>query len=63
MAMADRPLITKCDLADAPCLRRFCQRLSTQPRRATLEEVSGGVVAADAILGCGLYDPPARRPT
>ena len=62
VAMADRLLITKCDLADAPLLAALCQRLRALNPGAQQLEVSGGVVAADAILGCGLYDPAGKTP-
>jgi len=62
VAMADRLLLTKCDLASAEqraAVAAGIARLNPGARRV---EVAGGAVAADAVFGCGLYDPPGKLP-
>lgn len=61
-AMADRLLITKCDLVDAPSRATLAGRLAELNPGAQRIEVSDGKVAVDAILGCGLYDPAGKVP-
>lgn len=62
VAMADRLLITKCDLADEPGRTALAERLAELNPGARQIEVSGGKVAVDAIFGCGLYDPAGKTP-
>ncbi len=62
VAMADRLLITKCDLADEPGRAALAERLAELNPGARQIEVSGGKVAVDAIFGCGLYDPAGKTP-
>lgn len=62
VAMADRLLLTKCDLADAAQREAVGDRIAILNPGARQVEVSGGVVAADAVFGCGLYDPAAKVP-
>jgi G3E family GTPase len=62
VAMADRLLLTKCDLASAEqraAVAAGIARLNPGARRV---EVAGGAVAADAVFGCGLYDPTGKLP-
>jgi G3E family GTPase len=64
VAMADRLLLTKCDLAS----ERDSGRPPNAPRAAqpgaSQVEVRNGEVALAAIFGCGLYDPDRQgRPT
>lgn len=60
VAMADRLLITKCDLADADQRAAVAARLSELNPSAQQVEVSGGRVDAAAVSGCGLYDPGGK---
>ncbi len=62
VAMADRLLITKCDLADEPGRAALAERLAELNPGARQIEVFGGKVAVDAIFGCGLYDPAGKTP-
>ncbi|MFC5303150.1 CobW family GTP-binding protein [Azospira restricta] len=59
-AMADRLLLTKCDLADADTIVRVRARLAALNPGAPLLEVRRGEVAADALAGGGLYDPATK---
>lgn len=60
VAMADRLLITKCDLADAVQRAALSSRLAELNPAAQQVEVSGGRVDAAAVSGCGLYDPAGK---
>jgi G3E family GTPase len=62
VAMADRLLLTKCDLASADERAALAERLATLNPAAPQIKVSGGRVAADAVSGCGLYDPGSKIP-
>ena len=62
VAMADRLLLTKCDLAPLEQRVALAGRLSTLNPGAPQIEVSGGVVAVEAVSGCGLYDPAGKLP-
>lgn len=53
--MADRLLITKCDLADAQTRASLSRQLSRLNPSASQVEVYGGRVSADQILNVGLY--------
>ncbi len=62
VAMADRLLLTKCDLADAAQRDAVAARLALLNPGARQVEVRGGAVAPDAVFGCGLYDPTGKVP-
>ena len=61
-AMADRLLLTKCDLADEHGRAALAQRLSELNPGAGQIEVRGGVPASGvaALFDCGLYDPGGK---
>lgn len=62
VAMADRLLVTKCDLAGAEALP-FIEVLLTQINPgAPRIMVWHGEVAAESVLGCGLYDASRKSP-
>jgi G3E family GTPase len=60
VAMADRLLLTKCDLADGETIAAVGHRLATINPGAPRIEVRRGEVAAEALAGCGLYDPATK---
>lgn len=62
VAMADRLLITKCDLATDEQRRALAARLAQLNPGAAQCEVSGGVAPPGAFSGCGLYDPGGKTP-
>ncbi|MER2553237.1 MAG: GTP-binding protein [Thauera sp.] len=62
VAMADRLLLTKCDLADAAQRDTVAARLALLNPGARQVEVRGGAVAPDEVFGCGLYDPTGKVP-
>lgn len=62
VAMADRLLLTKCDLADAPARATVVGRLRVLNPGAPLVEVFGGKVGAEALEACGIYDPGSKSP-
>jgi G3E family GTPase len=62
VAMADRLLLTKCDLADAAQCDAVAARLAVLNPGARQVEVQGGAVAPDEVFGCGLYDPSGKVP-
>ncbi|RIX43615.1 MAG: GTP-binding protein [Rhodocyclales bacterium GT-UBC] len=62
IAMADRLLISKCDLADAEQLAEVSRILSRLNPSAAQVYVRRGEVAAASLVGCGLYDPASKRP-
>ena len=62
VAMADRLLLTKCDLADGAQRDAVAARLAVLDPGARQVEVRGGAVAPDEIFGCGLYDPTGKLP-
>jgi G3E family GTPase len=67
VAMADRLLITKCDLASEIERTALARRLGELNPGARQIEVFNGRVAdedggAAAVLGCGLYDPAGKSP-
>lgn len=59
-AMADRLLITKCDLADVAAVDMLSARLALLNPGAPQVRVSGGVVEPAAILDCGLWSPAGK---
>ncbi len=62
VAMADRLLLTKCDLVDAAGRTAVIDRLRTLNPGAPLIEVFDGVVGPEAIEACGIYDPGSKLP-
>jgi G3E family GTPase len=60
VAMADRLLLTKCDLARPEEIARVARRLTRVNPGATQIEVRKGDVDAAQLIGCGLYDPVMR---
>lgn len=60
VAMADRILLTKCDLASAEQRQQVAERVAALNPGAAQIEVSGGRVEASALAGCGLYDPQRK---
>ena len=60
VAMADRILLTKCDLASAGQRLQVARRVAALNPGAPQIEVSGGMVEATALAGCGLYDPATK---
>ena len=62
VAMADRLLLTKCDLADAAQREAVAARLAALNPGARQVEIQGGAVAPDDVFGCGLYDPSGKVP-
>ncbi|CAH1746346.1 Cobalamin synthesis protein P47K [Thauera humireducens] len=62
VAMADRLLLTKCDLADEAGRGVLAERLAALNPGARQIEVAQGVVAPDALFECGLYDAAGKHP-
>lgn len=62
VAMADRLLLTKCDLASPEQRERVTARLARLNPGAPLMEVQGGLAPAGALEGCGLYDLSGKQP-
>ncbi len=62
VVMADRLLITKCDLAPADERARLAERLARLNPGAAQIEVFHGQPPAGAIASCGLYDTSAKSP-
>lgn len=62
VAMADRLLLTKCDLAPAGQRAELARRLSGLNPGASQIEVAKGCVGVHAVSGCGLYDPAGKLP-
>lgn len=60
VAMADRLLLTKCDLADAGTVARVAAAVSAINPGATQFEVYGGVLDPALVIGCGLYNPATK---
>lgn len=62
VTMADRLLLTKCDLASDAARAALAQRLARLNPSAQQVEVFGGRAPAAALDGCGLYDPTGKHP-
>jgi G3E family GTPase len=60
VAMADRLLLTKCDLATPDEIAGVARRLARANPGASQIEVYRGVVSAEQVMGCGLYDPGSK---
>lgn len=61
VAMADRLLLTKCDLAAPAEIEPLRARLARINPGAPLLEVCNGAIAAAQVMGCGLYDPQTKH--
>ncbi|HRP98626.1 MAG TPA: GTP-binding protein [Rhodocyclaceae bacterium] len=62
VAMADRLLITKCDLATDARRAALAERLARLNPGAPQLEVFGGIAPPGAFASCGLYDPAGKLP-
>lgn len=62
VVMADRLLLTKCDLADDTRRAALHARLAALNPGAERIEVSGGRAPEAALAPCGLYDPGGKMP-
>jgi G3E family GTPase len=62
VAMADRLLITKGDLADSATRAVLDERLDALNPGAPRIEVNHGQVSPDALFGCGIYTPAGKLP-
>lgn len=62
VAMADRLLLSKCDLADGPTVEAISQTLRRINPGAPQIFVRRGEVALASLTGCGLYDPGTKTP-
>lgn len=62
VTMADRLLLTKCDLATPEEIARVSRRLARVNPGAPQTEVRHGEIDAGQLLGCGLYDPQGKPP-
>ena len=60
VTMADRLLLTKCDLATPEEIAIVARRLARANPGAPQIEVRQGVVDVAKIMGCGLYDPQSK---
>ncbi|MSP67488.1 MAG: GTP-binding protein [Alphaproteobacteria bacterium] len=60
VAVADRLVLTKTDLADAATVARLRARLARLNPAAPMVSAVRGELAPDQVLGAGLYDPSAR---
>jgi len=62
VAMADRLLLSKCDLADAAQLEEVSRTLNRLNPAAMQIRVQRGEVAVASLTHCGLYDPASKAP-
>jgi G3E family GTPase len=62
VAVADRLLITKCDLAESSTRAALDARLAQLNPGASRIDVSLGRVGPDALFGCGLYTSAGKVP-
>ncbi|MGE5471617.1 MAG: CobW family GTP-binding protein [Bacteroidota bacterium] len=62
VAMADRLLITKCDLTDQKSRQALYRKLDMLNPGATRIEVQGGQVDPEALFGCGIYTTAGKVP-
>ena len=62
VAMADRLLITKCDLATTAQMDALSRKLRTMNPSAPQIYVRRGEISAASISRCGLYDPGSKTP-
>jgi len=59
-AVADRLLLTKVDIADAPKLAELKHRLAHLNPGATAISITGGEIDPNQILNAGLYNPDTK---
>ena len=59
-AVADRLLLTKTDIAEAPRLSELRQRLHQLNPGAPFHAITGGEIDPNAILNAGLYNPETK---
>ncbi len=59
-AVADRLVLTKCDIADAATIAALERRLRTLNPAAPIVKAAHGKIAASAILDAGLYNPATK---
>ena len=62
VALADRLLITKTDLAAADTIAQLDRLLISLNPGAARHVVSNGEIAPDALFGAALFDPSRRPP-
>ncbi len=62
VVMADRIIISKCDLADDAQIAQLSTTLNALNPTAAQLRASKGSVDAKAIIDCGLYDPASKAP-
>lgn len=60
IAVADRILLTKCDLADASRVSSLRQAIAAINPTAVLRPIENGSVELGAVLDAGMFDPAAR---
>lgn len=60
VTMADRLLLTKCDLASSDEIAAIARRLAYANPGAAQVEVLHGAIDAAQVIGCGLYDPATK---
>jgi G3E family GTPase len=60
VTMADRLLLTKCDLATPEEIVIVARRLARANPGAPQIEVRNGQIDAAQVIGCGLYDPASK---
>jgi G3E family GTPase len=60
IAMADRILLTKCDLETPGQIEKVARRITRLNPGAPRIEVRKGQVEASVLAGCGLYDPATK---
>jgi G3E family GTPase len=61
-AVADRIVLTKTDLADAPQRERMVAHLRALNPAAPILDAAKGEATAERLLACGLYDPERKIP-
>ncbi|MGB7304200.1 MAG: GTP-binding protein [Burkholderiaceae bacterium] len=62
VAVADKCLLTKQDLVESSAAELVVARLRQINPGVTVQSVTNGQIAAQEILGLGLFDPSAKRP-
>jgi G3E family GTPase len=62
VAVADRLLLTKCDLATEEEIGAVAEQLHAMNPTAPRLRVARGEVAAEALFGAGVYDPAGKTP-
>lgn len=62
VAVADRIVLSKTDLADADRTRRLLDRLRALNPAAVVLDAAKGEATAERLLNCGLYDPAHKIP-